>query len=228
MNNTITMTNNFATIIADNRYKADKKADIIQLNKDHFASEDKWNEYTRVVDVLAISAWKSLNSKTDTDVLGAALAGLFDFFGSDAKATVAMQKRFVLACVQVKKEQSVAMKKAKKALSNATDMLKEEQAKESKDETAIKVFEGKVAEAQAEVARLANEPNNVWFKKTPLLTSDYKHATEKCRKLIEDTMADIIAERELMTIEELQEEALQLKAARKARQQMKAQAKASK
>ena len=81
-----------------------------------------------------------------------------------------------------------------------------------------------MAEAQAEVVRLANEPNNVWFKKTPMLTSDYKHATEKCRKLVEDTMADIIAERELMTAEELQAEALALKADRKARKQMKAQA----
>ena len=220
----MTITNKFATIIADNRYKADKKAEVIQLVKDNFASEEQWNEYVRVIDVLAISAWNSLNRKTDNTLFGAALAGLFDFFGTDAKATVSMQKRFVLACVQVKKEQSVAMKKAKKALNSATDMLKEEEAKEDKSETAIKVFKDKVVEAEAEVVRLANEPNNTWFKKTPLLTSDYKHATEKCRKLIEDTMADIIAERELMTAEELQEEALQLKAARKARQQMKAQA----
>lgn len=227
MNNT--MTNNFASIIADRRYIADKKnAKVIQLVKDDFASEEQWNEYTRVVDILAISAWNSLNHKTDDTLMGAALAGLFDLFGCDAKATMSMQKRFTVACVQVRKEQSIAMKKAKKVLNNATEMLKEEQAKEVKDENAIKVFEGKVAEAQAEVERLANEPNNVWLKKTPMLTRDYNHATDACRKNIEDTMADIIAERELMTIEELQEEALQLKAARKARQQMKAQAKASK
>jgi hypothetical protein len=216
----MTNTNTFATIISDNRYIAGT-----QLTKDNFDSQDQWDNYTRVIDALAISAWNALNSKDDGKILGAALAALFDFFGVDAKATIPMQKRLTLACVQVKREQSVAMKKARKALSNAKTMLAEENDKVEPNATVIKVFEDKVAEAEAEVNRLASEPKNVWYNKTPMLTSDRKHASVKCRKLVEDTIADIIAERELMTAEELQAEALALKAERKARKQMKAESK---
>ena len=217
-----TMSNEYATIINDNRYIANA-----QLTADDLGPT-MWKDYRQVCDVIAISAWKSLSDKSaDTDILGAALAGLFDFFGSDAKATVPMQKRFILACVQVRKEQSVAMKKARKALREARNVLEEEEAREDKDETMIQVLQAKVDEAQEEVTRLEGEPMNVWFNKTPMLDTTRKHASAKCRKLIEDTMADVMAERALMTIEEMQEEALQLKAARKARKQMKAQAEAN-
>lgn len=217
-----TMSNEYATIINDNRYIANA-----QLTADDLGPT-MWKEYRQVCDVIAISAWKSLSDKSaDTDILGAALAGLFDFFGSDAKATVPMQKRFVLACVQVRKEQSVAMKKARKALREARNVLEEEEAREDKNETMIQILQAKVDEAQEEVTRLEGEPMNVWFNKTPMLDTTRKHASAKCRKLIEDTMADVMAERALMTIEEMQEEALQLKAARKARKQMKAQAEAN-
>ena len=217
-----TMSNEYATIINDNRYIANA-----QLTADDLGPT-MWKEYRQVCDVIAISAWKSLSDKSaDTDILGAALAGLFDFFGSDAKATVPMQKRFILACVQVRKEQSVAMKKARKALREARNVLEEEEAREDKDETMIQILQAKVDEAQEEVTRLEGEPMNVWFNKTPMLDTTRKHASAKCRKLIEDTMADVMAERALMTIEEMQEEALQLKAARKARKQMKAQAEAN-
>lgn len=217
-----TMSNEYATIINGNRYIANA-----QLTADDLGPT-MWKEYRQVCDVIAISAWKSLSDKSaDTDILGAALAGLFDFFGSDAKATVPMQKRFILACVQVRKEQSVAMKKARKALREARNVLEEEEAREDKDETRIQILQAKVDEAQEEVTRLEGEPMNVWFNKTPMLDTTRKHASAKCRKLIEDTMADVMAERALMTIEEMQEEALQLKAARKARKQMKAQAEAN-
>lgn len=217
-----TMSNEYATIINDNRYIANA-----QLTADDLGPT-MWKEYRQVCDVIAISAWKSLSDKSaDTDILGAALAGLFDFFGSDAKATVPMQKRFILACVQVRKEQSVAMKKARKALREARNVLEEEEAREDKNETMVQILQAKVDEAQEEVTRLEGEPMNVWFNKTPMLDTTRKHASAKCRKLIEDTMADVMAERALMTIEEMQEEALQLKAARKARKQMKAQAEAN-
>lgn len=220
MNNT-TMHNEYANIINDNRFMANS-----QLTADDMGPT-MWKEYRQVCDIIAISAWKSLSDKSaNTDILGAALAGLFDFFGTDAKATVPMQKRFILACVQVKKEQSVAMKRARKALREAKNVLDEELTREDKDEAMVEILQKKVDEAQDEVTRLEGEPMNVWYNKIPMLDSSRKHASAKCRKLIEDTMADIMTERELMTIEELQEEALQLKAARKARQQMKAQAKA--
>lgn len=217
-----TMSNEYATIINDNRYIANA-----QLTADDLGPT-MWKEYRQVCDVIAISAWKSLTDKeADTNILGAALAGLFDFFGSDAKATVPMQKRFILACVQVRKEQSVAMKKARKALREAKNKLEEEELLDNKDETMLQILHANVDKAQEEVTRLEGEPMNVWFNKTPMLDTTRKHASAKCRKLIEDTMADVMAERALMTIEEMQEEALQLKAARKARKQMKAQAEAN-
>lgn len=220
--NTTTMTNEYANIITDNRFIASAQLDADDMGK------KAWEEYRKVCDVIAVSAWRSLYAKDGKDHLGAALAGLFDFFGMDTKATTAMQKRVILACVVYKKEQSVAMKNANKALRKAKVALAE--AMDSTDETikaTIPTRKAQVDDAQEKVDALKAEPNNVWYQKTPMLDASRKHATAKCRKLIEDTMADIIAERSLMTIEELQEEALQLKAARKARKQMKAQANAT-
>ena len=157
-------------------------------------------------------------------MLGTSLTGLFAFFDSDAKANSAMQRRLVLACVSVRKEQSVPMKKARKALKEATIALDEANSVENPDTETINALTEAVETAKAEVERLESEPMNVWYQKTPMLDTTKKHASAKCRKLIEDTIADIIAERELMSIEDLQQEALQLKAERKARKQAKAEA----
>ena len=219
MNNNIISANEFANLISDNRYMANA-----QLTADDMGPTS-WKQYRQLCDNIAIASWKSLSASDDDNIVGMSLAGLFTFFGSDAKATSAMQKRIVLACVQYKKMQSVAMKKARKALKDAKIAL--EEAQTSNDElvkATVDLKQEAVDNAKAEVERLEGEPMNVWYNKVPMLDSTKKHATAKCRKLIEDTISDIITERSLMTIEELQEEALQLKAARKARKQMKAQA----
>lgn len=218
-----TNTNNiYAETIAENRYIASA-----QLSADDMSAKT-WKQYRQLCDNIAIAAWRSLHKSADKDdnTLGLSLTGLFAFFGSDAKATMPMQKRFVLACVAVKKEQSVAMKAARKVLRNAKIAL-DEAVEAEKDEATIATLTEAVETAQAEVERLESEPMNVWYQKTPMLDSTRKHANAKCRKLIEDTIADIMAERELMTVEELQAEALALKAERKARKQMKAQANAN-
>lgn len=218
----MTNTNIFAETIADNRFIASA-----QLTADDLGPTS-WKQYRQLCDNIALASWKSLHKSCadDDNTLGLSLAGLFAFFGTDAKATMPMQKRFVLACVSVKKEQSAAMKDARKALRTAKAAL-EQAIEDKKDEAVITALSESVDSAQAEVERLTAEPMNIWYTKTPMLDNTKKHASARCRKLIEDTIADIIAERELMTAEELQEEALQLKAARKARKQMKEQAAAA-
>ena len=208
--------NEYGNTIIDNRWMANS-----QLTADDMGPT-AWKQYRQLCDNIAIASRKSLSLADDGNIVGMSLAGLLTFFGSDAKATTDKQKRIMLACVSVKKEQSVAMKKARKALREAKVAL--EEAQESQDELtrmSIDLKQEAVEKAQAEVERLESEPHNVWYNKMPMLDSSRKHATAKCRKLIEDTIADILSERALMTIEELQEEAIQLKAARKARKQMK-------
>ena len=212
-NNTTTITNEFANTIIDNRYIA-----IAQLTADDMGPTS-WKQYRQLCDNIAIAAWKSISTNDNDNIVGLSLAGLLTFFGSDAKAMPSMQKRLLLACVSIKKCQSEAMKQARKALRNAKTKL--EEAEVETDE-----LKQAVADAEAEVARLKSESNNEWYEKTPMLDKTKKHANAKCRKLIEDTIADIITERSLMTVEELQEEALALKAARKAKKQAKAKAEA--
>lgn len=221
MNNTTTMTiNEYGNTIIDNRYIANA-----QLTADDMGVTS-WKQYRQLCDNIAIAAWDSLRKKIDDNVLGLSLSGLFAFFGSDLKATPDKQKRILLACVTMKKEQSVPMKKARKALREAKKALEEAQA--SDDKQNIDALQASVDEAQAEVDRLASEPGNVWYNPVPMLDTTKKHASTKCRKYIEDTIADMIKERSLMTVEELQAEALRLAAERKARKQAKAQAEANK
>lgn len=216
-----TNTNEYANTIIDNRYMA-----IAQLTADDMGPTS-WKQYRQLCDNIAIAAWRSITTNDNDNIVGMSLAGLFTFFGSDAKATVPMQKRVLLACVAIKKCQSDTMKRARKALRDAKIALEEYEEDAENLTTSKDTLEQAVADAKAEVERLEGEPHNVWYEKTPMLDKTKKHATAKCRKLIEDTIADIITERSLMTVEELQEEALALKAARKAKKQtQKTQAKA--
>lgn len=215
-----TTNNIYAETITDNRWIAE-----LQLSENDMSAKN-WKQYRQLCDNVAISAWRSLHKSADKNdsLLGTSLTGLFAFFGSDAKATSPVQKRFMLACVTVKREQSLAMKDARKALRKATIGLDEAESAETPDAELISKLTEEKKSAEELVDKLKLEPNNVWYNKVPMLDKSRKHASAKCRKLIEDTMADILAERELMTAEELQKEALQLKAERKARKQAKAEA----
>lgn len=211
------MHNEYGNTIIDNRMIANT-----QLTADDMGPTT-WKQYRQLCDNIAIASWKSLHAGSDENIIGMSLAGLFTFFGSDVKATTDKQKRILLACVQYKKEQSVPMKNARKALREAKIRLEEAQVSEDENvRMSIDLRQNVVDEAQAEVERLESEPGNVWYNKIPMLDSTKKHASTKCRKLIEDTIADILTERSLMTVEELQAEAIRLKAERKARKQAKA------
>ena len=214
--------NIYAETIIENRNIAS-----LQLSADDMSAKT-WKQYRQLCDNIALASWKSLHKSCadDDNTLGLSLTGLFQFFGSDAKATMFMQKRLILACVAVKKELSDAMRDANKALRKAKTAYAEA-VENAQDAAIIATLEEAVNNAQDKVNILKLEPGNEEFNPIPLLDSNKKHATAKCRKLIEDTIADIITERALMTAEQLQEEALQLKAVRKARKQMKEQAAAA-
>lgn len=207
--------NAYAEIINENRGKASS-----QLTADDM-SPKTWLQYRRLCDTLAKSAWASIvNHETDEEV-GLALTGLFAFFGSNAKATGPIKRRFITACVAIKTERSDEMKAARRTLSTAKKAL--DVAKEAgKSEEIITAKTNSVKEAEAEVERLKGISWNEYLVRTPMLDSTKMHASAKCRKIIEDTMSDLFLERSLMTTEELEQEALQLKAERKARKQMKA------
>ena len=220
-----TITNEYAQTIIDNRWIATAQLDADDMGK------TAWKQYRQICDNIAIASWNSLCHKTDAEdnTLALSVSALFALVESDAKAIPAMQKRFILACVTYKKEQSIAMKKARKMLKDDKAKLEEAQEAEIKDETYITIMLEKVEADKAEIERLEGEPMNVWYNKTPNLTKDRKHATPKCRKFIEDTLADILTERSLMTVEELQKEAQELadqRKGRKIRKEKEAKAKA--
>lgn len=214
--NTTTMALEMAELINDNRYIASA-----QLSADDMGMT-AWKQYRQLCDILAVQSWNSI-CKTVKDgeenYLAIALNGLFSFFGCDAKAIDSVQKRFILACVTMKKEKSVAMKKAEKALREAKSALEDLEATDKPDEAKLTELKDAVDTAQEEVDRLKSEPMNIWYNKEPMLDkATRKHATPKCRKFIEDTIADLMHERSLMTAEELQKEAQKLADERKGRE----------
>ena len=218
-------TNIYADMINDNRYIASR-----QITKDDM-SRTEWDQYTQLCDTLAIAAWRDLCGKKSTNI-GLAVTGLFAFYGIDAKATTSMQRRLQLCCVTVKREMSVPMKRAKSALTDAKKTLHTLEEKRDEDPTneefqkSVDVAQAIVNECNEKIEQLTNEPHNIWYQHSPMLDSTRTHASSKCRKLIEDTIADIIAERALMSYEDILAEAEALKAERKARKKAKAQAQA--
>lgn len=219
--------NEYANLISDNRYIA-----TAQLTADDM-SPATWVQYRQLCDNIAIAAWKSLHKSSDDNIVGMSLAGLIAFFGAEFKATTPIQKRITISCVNIRKKQSEAMKKARADYRDAKKLQEkysdEEAAKEYAatlgDEVTVEkvqeTMKAQVEKAEAFIAELKTISGHEWFEKTPMLDTSKKHATAKCRKYIEDTIADIIAERELMTHEELVKEAIALKAERKANRQMK-------
>ena len=209
--NTIIM-NDYATAIAENRFIASA-----QLSADDFTSTETtkasvlWKNYRAMCDVLAIACKDSLTpgKNMDDDLVGTALAGLFNFFGTDAKATTANKNRILLACVTITRKQSDAMKKARKEKTAAKKKYDEavEAKKPEADILALKQdWDAKVAI----VEEMEGQPHNVWYDKKPQLDKAHAHATPKCRKLIEDTIADIMTERAMMSEEDKAKEQQEL------------------
>ena len=196
-NNTTTtiVMNDYASAIADNRWIASA-----QLTGDDFTSTETtkaselWKQYRQTCDILVNAYWDSLKpgQDIDDDLIGTAIAGLFNFFGTNAKATIANQNRLLTCCVTFTRKQSDAMKEARKDKKKAKDAY--DKAKDNEES------EEKIAELKAEydaktalVEDMETQPHNVWYDKKPLRDKNHK-ATAKCRKLIEDEIADIMVE----------------------------------
>ena len=220
-------TNTFGAKIVDYRFIGKS-----QLNADDLGGAEcsTWLQYRRLCDNIVLSAWDRMHGRgVDSNVLGMSVAGLFELFGVEAKPTPEYQNRLMVATIVRKGNKSDALKNAEKAMRAAKDEWENALADEDLDENDNEVVELKTAyeECKATVDQLYREPGNYWFDLMPMLDKSRIHATDKARKAIEDIIADIIAERDLMTIEELQAEAQRLADERKGRAaRKKAEAKA--
>lgn len=208
------MSNMYFDSIVENRRT------VYQLTADDM-SASSWKQYRQLCDNLAKAAWNSLRKKSNDDnIVGLSLSGLFAFFDLDLKAMPEYQNRILLACIDYKRYRSEEMKEARKALTKAKSALADAIEAKEEDTDALK---SAVDDAEAEVARLKSIPGNEYFDPIPLLDKDKIHAKAVCRKYIEDAICDFATEHEMKSAEQLAEEALALKMARKARKKIKAQ-----
>lgn len=211
------MANTYFETITENRRT------VYQLTADDVGPKT-WAQYRQLCDNIAKAAWDTMNGKAkDDNIVGISLAGLFAFFELDIKALPAYQRRILVACIDKKRMRSDAMKDAYKARNAAKKALDEalESDDENVDTTALQTAYEATKE---EITRLKAIPGNEWFDPIPMLDKDKKHASQQCRKYIEDAICDFVTEREFMTSEQLAEEALALKMQRKAREQLKKEA----
>jgi hypothetical protein len=156
------------------------------------------------------------------------VAALFTLFGVEATATPEYQHRLMVAVINRKPIRSEALKNAQKDAKSAKTALDNAIIAEQSDEQIATLRADHEAKVQA-VNALYAEPNNYWFELVPMLDKSKKHASASARKAIEDVIADVINERALMTVEELQAEAQRLADERKGRKMRKKQeAKAAK
>ena len=220
-------TNTFGAKIIDYRFIGKS-----QLNADDLGGAEcsTWEQYRKLCDNIVLSAWDRVHGRgVDTDALGVSVAGLFAFFGVEAKPTPEYQNRLMVATIGRKAWKSLALKDAEKAMRNAKEEWENALADPDADEADEEIVELKNAydECKANVDQLYKEPHNYWFELVPMLDNTRCHASASARKAIEDVISDIIAERSMMTAEEMQAEAQRLADERKGRaMRKKAEAKA--
>lgn len=206
-------TNSIGSKIIDNRFIGK-----VQLNADDLGGVEcsTWKNYTQLCDNIVAESWKRLHGKgVNSNTLGISVTGLFTLFGVDVKATDTYQNRLMCAVITRKPQKSDALKKALKAKKEALEEYNKALILE--DEALATTRKTTLDELTATVEALYLEPNNYWFDLVPMLDRTKMHATAQARKAIEDVIADIIGERSLMTIEELQREAQKLADERKGR-----------
>ena len=217
-------TNIYGATIVENRYIGK-----VQLNADDLGGTgcSTWAQYRQLCDNVVRAAYNRIVGRgVDENILGLSVSALFEFFGVDAKATHEYQARLLATTIARKAQRSQTLKDAIKAKNGAKKALEtaiDEEKTEEEIAALQEVYDGIVAEVEG----LYAEPHNFWYDLVPMLDKTRKHATAQARKAIEDTIADIINERELMTVEELEAEAKRLADERKGRAiRKKAEAKA--
>lgn len=217
-------TNAFGSKIIENRFIGK-----VQLNADDLggASCTTWEQYRQLCDNIVIASYNRLHGKgVDGNILGVSVAGMFTLFGVDAKATPEYQHRLMVAVINRKPMRSDALKKAQKDAKSAKTAWDNAIIAEQADDE-IATLKSDYESKKQIVDDLFAEPNNYWFELVPMLDKTKKHASANARKAIEDVLADIINERALMTVEELQAEAQRLADERKGKKmRKKAEAKA--
>ena len=207
-------TNTMGSKIIDNRYIGK-----VQLNADDMGGVgcSTWEQYVKLCDNIVVESWKRLHGKgVDANALGLSVTGLFSLFGVDAKPTPEYQHRLMVAVINRKAQRSDKLKSATKAKSEAKKVYEQALA-DGKDDETLATLKADLDEKTKALEALYLETGNYWFELQPMLDNTRKHASANARKAIEDTVADIIAERDLMTIEELQAEAQRLADERKGR-----------
>lgn len=208
-------TNELGAKIMENRYIGK-----VQLTADDLGGSGckAWAQYRILCDNIVLASYARLHGKgVDSDALGASVAALFSCFGTDAKATAAYQNRLMVATINRKANRSDTLRDAIKD-KNAAKKAWDEAIATEKTEAEINSAKADFESKKQIVDDLYLKPNHYWFDLVPMLDNTKKHATDKARKAIEDIIADIIAERDMMTIEELQAEAQRLADERKGRE----------
>ena len=214
MKNTNTMTN----AIIENRYIGK-----VQLTADDMGgmSCDNWNQYRQICDRLAKQAYDhAIGRAIDVNALGVYINAIFEFFGVDTIDSSKYHARILATMVERKPQSSQVLKDARKAKSEAKKAW-EKAILEEVSEDAQNELKAVYEECSEKLEELYLEPKNYWYDLVPMLDRTKKHATAKARKALEDTCADIISERQLMTVEELEAEAVRLADERKGRKMRK-------
>ena len=225
-----TNTNTIKNTIIENRYIGK-----VQLTADDMGGMtcDNWNQYRQICDRLAKQAYDhAIGRAIDKNALGVYISAIFEFFGVDTIDSSKYHSRICATMVERKPQSSQALKDARKAKTVAKKAWEESMVNEEPEE--------KQAECKAVYEECCNkleelylEPKNYWYDLVPMLDKSKRHATAKARKALEDTCADIINERQFMSAEELEAEAIRLaderkgrKARKKAEEKAKAEAEA--
>jgi len=121
----------------------------------------------------------------------------------------------MVSVINRKAQRSNALKDATKAKREANDAYELALAQGRTDD--VPALKATLEAHTKALEALYQEPNNYWFELEPMLKKGTMHASANARKAIEDMIADIIAERDLMTEEELTREAQRLADERKGR-----------
>ncbi|HAU84935.1 MAG TPA: hypothetical protein DCW90_05365 [Lachnospiraceae bacterium] len=195
---------------------------IAQLTADIFKAS-QWREYTELCDNLVKESYSHVCGYRKSDRISPLIHKLFQLMGCNAKIMDYYKPRFIMACVEIKRFKSEELKAAEKKLKEDKEeldfamMMLKDVGKDSKEfwENNVEYWEDTVGTQQEIVNALYETPEHCYNIYAPRLDTTKHHANKKARKLIEDTMADILTERSWMTIEQLQAEAAMLKARRK-------------
>lgn len=216
---------NVAEISANNRFTVD------QLKKEDFHNDLAWSDYQQTVNALVTAAWKAYNGKDQAVEIATCSIKLFALFGVDCKATPAWTRRLTLCCIGYKTMYSPEYKTLRANVEKAREKLEETKSNpveksmiDAATVAEIQTLENLIKAGELKLEAMRHEPGHVWKEFYPLLNNKRDKALKSAFKRIEDTLADIRTERDLMTDLDRMIEKETLKTERKVRDRVKAMA----